>query len=319
MRKRRRPGARLGGVAVAALLSVLFSSPAIHAQEIEGARAEIGVAPARVTVGDPYVSALRVVAPPGVSVEYGEPAASDSVSLLEPVELQDAAEGAIAMYRMAAWIAGEPLNVVVPVRLSAADGRVEERWVRLASPEVESVLPAGDEAVEPRPAKGPVSPPLIGQRGWFWWLLLAGALLAAALAYWLLDRVRRRDDEVEVQADPRGWALRQLASALSSPPAHPVGRDHLHQRVSRILRSYCWMVEPEWGRELTTSELVERVARVEGGAAAEALASVLRRCDAVRFGGAPAHADDGPALVEQATRWVSSYPAAALAGEERVA
>ena len=298
-------------IALVALLGGLLPSASLSGQATEGVRAEVGAEPAAVRVGEPFTAALRVVAPPGVQVEYGEPAPSDSLQLLAPVDLGpgEGDVGGIALYRMVAWVAGTPLRAVVPVQLITPDGETEERWVRLHLPEVESVLPAEDEAIEPRPARGVISPPLIGQGTWFWWLLLVGVLLAILLAYALLERARRALEDATVPVDPRAWALRRLDAVGEGANSDASQRALVHHRVVRILRSYCALVDRGWSPDLTTSEVVLRVSEDEGEGPGRELGAILHAADRVRFGGLQAPPGRAAEIIERARVWVSLYPA----------
>jgi hypothetical protein len=263
------------------------------------------VTPDTVTVGDPFASVLRVLAPPGSRVEFGGVAIGDPVQPVDTVRVIAAAadSGATAVYRLVAWVAGTPISAVAPVRVIHPDGTVGSYRVRLAVPVVASVLPAGTADVRPRPSRGVV--PLPAAAPWLTWA--AGVLLAtvAAVAVLLLVRRRGRHNAHEPAAiDQRAEALRALDEIESETrPAR------VYIAGARVLRRYLAAVDDHWGEEWTTTELVARVRspRIEERGLA-ALADLLASADRVKFAGLQPAGRDAASFRARTREWISSYP-----------
>ncbi|HUE96880.1 MAG TPA: hypothetical protein VMN39_09480 [Longimicrobiaceae bacterium] len=303
----------LGLLALAWVRPVGAQAPAPGSIQIE-----LGVEPRRVTVGEPFLSVVRVSAPAGVRVEFGAFAGGDSLqSVSDPLTLGDVAgDGAAVAYRLVAWVPETPLSAAVPIRLVEPGGQARIHLVRLRLPAVASVLPAEEAEIEPRPAKGllPVPGTEPGLPWWYWALALLGALVAAALA---IDRLRRRDGgRAEAAVPPREWALRQLET-IPVPPTSSADVLALYRRASRILRRYMERVEPRLGTDLTSDEVVRALAAA-GGPMADAaeLAGILAAADRVKFSGIPAPADDAVAWLGGVRGWIVGYPRSAASDEE---
>jgi hypothetical protein len=274
-------------------------------------RVDLGLEPERVTVGQPFHVALRVHAPSGVRVEYGDFPGGDTLQAIAPVELAATeAGGSAAIYALVAWVAGAPLEAAAPVRLVGADGVARDWSVPLRLPEVVSVLPPPAEQVEPRPAKGLVVPLTIAPITRWWLALLLGALAAVLLAYWLLRRPRGALAEPPV--DPRLLALAQLDEAGSSLLGDAGQIPELYRRVSWILRRYLALTAPALSLDLTTTELLGRAwPEAFGAAAAGDLRDILAPADRVKFARHTPAWGEARALLRAARAWVASYPPAA--------
>jgi hypothetical protein len=305
----RRPRARLRDTAVAATLVAAALPGLLAAQAAAGpVRVSLGVEPARVTVGETFHAAVQVSAPQGFSVEYLDFAGNDSIQAIAPVEVARTDEGqTVGVYALAAWIAAPPPAAAVAVRLIGPDGTARVQQVNLRLPEILSVLPARDEEVVPRPARGLIVAAVLDAYPWWWWLaLLLLALAAAAAAWWMLRR-REAGEEVEPLGDPRGWALAQL----DAPAARPLEGTEVYQRMSWVVRTYVWRVSPSLGRDLTTTELLRTMLGLgEERRVTEPLAALLAAADRVKFAGVEPLASAAQRDVEEARRWVTGYPAA---------
>jgi len=154
-------------------------------------------------------------------------------------------------------------------------------WLMLAAAELPGLLPMREE----------IPPTFVEKHGW-WPLigLAAGVLVMAAIVLRLL----RRRKAVELL--PAEVIARRALEALRGRAEDTV----LVQEVSGIVRRYVLGVFIPAHDELTTDELVRRLARearVKTGTRT-ALAEFLKYCDVQKF--APAPAAMAPGLVEQA-------------------
>ncbi|MEX0912519.1 MAG: hypothetical protein WD737_05865 [Gemmatimonadota bacterium] len=259
-----------------------------------------------VAVGEPFRTSVRVRVPDGIEVAYGELAGDDTLEALGPAEIVSAAGGDIAVYTLAAWVAGQPPSAWVPIRLLGPGGEMTTDSLRLRLPAVTSMLPAGDTVLAPRPAKALFVPPLYAGIGWWWWALLLAAIGAGAAAYRILTR-RREGQEVRVTTDPRRWALAQLERTGRVDDAD--GGGEVHRRVSWVLRVYLSQIESTWSPDLTTSELIARMRpTVADEGVVEALQRLLEAADRVKFAGAPPVSARAPDALVAARKWVAAYP-----------
>lgn len=266
------------------------------------ARFAVAARPDTVTVGDRFVSTVRVVAPPGARVEFTALAVSDSVQPIDTLRAGVAGQGSVAAaYSLVAWVAGVPLEARAPVRVTLPDGTTRRYLVPLALPTVRSVLPPDTAGLRPRAARGVVALP---RREIPWLPLVAGGLAAGALAalWW-----HRRRPRPPPRRNPREEALAALDRL--APLAGDQGA--LHAAVSRVLRRYLAAVDPGWGEPWTTTELRARL-RADGVDEVwlAALAGLLERADRAKFARAQPSPAETEELVVQARRWVESYPPA---------
>lgn len=271
---------------------------------------ELGVQPTSVTVGEPFASAISVSAPPGMRIEYGEFSSGDTLRSLGPPDIVPTqATASTAVYRLVAWVPGVPLSATVPVRLVEPDGRARIHLVRLRLPTVASVLPADTAGIAPRPAKSFLALPgdRMGLPWWYWAIAIFGALVAAALAVYLLKR--RDDSPAQTSILPREWALRQLES-LRSTPSTPDEVFTVYGRGSWILRSYLERVDPRLGTDLTSAEVVRELSRMTpGDAGSDALEAALGSADRVKFSRQVPSPEAAIAWLGAVQTWVANYPA----------
>jgi hypothetical protein len=254
----------------------------------------------RLTVG----AGERVVFPPMLDLG-GD--LENAGRVRERVEtLDDGRVQVTGIYSVTPWRPGTTALPDMAVQVLSATG--EARAVSAALPplEVLSVLPADAQMLEPMPARD-----VLG-RNWAWWpfLLLAVGLLLLAGALWAWLRRSRPAVAEGVAAPavpPREAALAALDAARAAGLIERGEWKEFYTRVSVALREYLHAVAPEWGEDLTTTELLARV-RVEAGHEAAAdLAALLRPADQVKFA---RRTPDGPAALaewEAARRWVERF------------
>jgi hypothetical protein len=235
----------------------LAAFPVAAQQERATLRVELGVDPREVTVGDPFRSAVRVSAPAGYRIEYLEFQNGDSLATTAPIAVAEDSDGrAVGVYSMVAWAVAPELVAHTRIQVTAPDGSVRTHEIRLQLPEVRSVLPARDEEIEPRPPKGVLTPAEPGRFPW-WWLAILLALLA--LAWRAYRAFAKRPSTLEEAQDPRDWALAQLGDDVAGKLLASGEFSALVAHVSTILRSYIERTYGELSRDLTTTELFERL------------------------------------------------------------
>ena len=263
-----------------------------------------GIVPSTVTVGERFRSHLRVSVPPGARVRLGLFEPNDSLQLVDTVFVRGGSGTVSAVYPMVAWAVGDSLARSVPLTVTLADGDSAVFRVPLRLPRVRSVLPADTTDLQPRPAKGlllrpaPREPPP-------WWLLAIPLALAAALLAW---RLTRRSAS-KPRLDPRAEALARLAALRETSAPEP-----FYTAVTRVLREYLARVDARWGQELTTHELLLRVAGNDVDRAG--LASLLRRADPVKFGALVPTAEEMHRFAADARAWIAANPPAGGAARE---
>lgn len=285
------------------LLCWLLLPPIAAAQETAPSTiaVELGVEPATVTVGEPFVAAVRVTPPPGVRVDFEEFTGDGHLEPLAPVQVTG---DGTAFYRLVAWRADVPLTGMLPVRLVEASGEARIQLVRLGLPAVRSVLPAGDTSIVPRPAKGylPIPGTEVTLPWWYWLVALLGAGVAATLG---LHYLRRAEPPVQSDLGARDWALRQVDALVEKHERLPVVEVYLEG--GRILQGYLERVDPELGTDLTTAELLGRLSRDPAAGGAADLGTALEEADRVKFSGSAAGADPLSWLAA-VRRWIEVFP-----------
>jgi hypothetical protein len=179
------------------------------------------------------------------------------------------------------------------------------------------VLPPDTAGVEPRPVRD-----VFGGDRVLWPLALAVAglvLLAAAIALWLRTRPQRVPAPVAVLS-PRERALHELEHVRELGLIETGELKLFYSLVSEALRHYLENMNPAWGADLTTSELLPRTAGVIPETEALNLARMLQGADLVKFARHRSTEDDARTFWLTARRWVEVYewrdPALAAAAEQ---
>ena len=295
---------------------VLLVSVAELAAQAPPLRVSSAVAPETVTVGDRFRTVLQVVPPEGATVEFSPLPVGDTLQPSDSLWVIPGRPGEppIAAYSLVAWVAGAPLGARAQVRVSLADGTAATYLVPLRLPVVRSVLPPDTAGVEPRPPRGELPLPR-APRPWWPWALAAAALLAVAALAWRLLR-RRAQGPAPAELSARERALRELhrVAGAGAPP------EALYPAATAVLRGYLAEVDPRWGTDLTSRELLERL-RGDGVAEAprESLRALLQHADRVKFARyAPAPAEV-VGFLAAARAWIRAFPPAPAAAPEREA
>jgi hypothetical protein len=244
------------------------------------------VLPESITVGDVFHAAIRVQAPGDRRVFFPD-------TLAVPPEVESAGRRQIrvdttstgithtAVYPLTAWRPDTVELAPAEIRVASASGE-EVLTATFPQVRIRSVLPADTAGIEPQPAKDVLGPNRL------WWpllLLLALLLAAAALAYWFY---RRRRPAPEIAAPvplmpPRQRALEALDRARASGLVEAGAMKEFYSAVSDALRQYLDAVEPVWGADLTTSELVAHMRGRAGDVQIAEMLTILGEADLVKF------------------------------------
>ena len=133
-----------------------------------------------------------------------------------------------------------------------------------------------------------------------------GGAVVTTTREWLADRAEPAPvpppgptslDEAKAQA------LAELDRLLAAGP-YPAGRAHeLYEESSGIVRGYVERIDPEWGPELTSTELMDRLkGRSPQGAV---LAAEMRTAEAVKFGRLRPHAEPTVGYLTGLRAWLA--------------
>jgi hypothetical protein len=239
------------------------------------------VRPDTVTVGDPFVVAVRIRAPRGASIEFPSvPDSGGAIEALDPLQVTTSPDTTVAeqtaYYRLAAWDIGRraiPLEDVL-VKSGATTRRVSLADLALF---VRSVLPADSALRVPKPARDvlDVGPP------WWWWLLAALAAVAmTGIAYWWYRRRRQRARHAP--PDPLADAEREFDRVESLGLVAAGERARHAALMVEILREYLSRVIPAASVSLTTTEALAAV-RNEPLVPTNRLAAILSEVDLIKF------------------------------------
>ncbi|MDX1675518.1 MAG: hypothetical protein R3314_12045 [Longimicrobiales bacterium] len=303
--------ARGAGAAVAAvglLLAFLLAAMPAAGQDVRGL---LGSDTAR--VGDVVPVVVPVPVAPGERVVWPDtlPVTGDlenAARVTERVDtLADGQRVRTGVYAVTPWRTGELSLPVVTVEV--VGGGESPRTTRAVLPAltVVSVLPPDTTGVEPRPARGVLGP------SWAWTtiLLLVLALLAAiAVLVWWWRRRRPGDQAVEPLAPripPRERALAMLDAARKAGLLERGEVKEFYTRFSDAVRDYMAALEPGWGEDLTTTELLSRLRAQVGPSEAAGLREVLDPADRVKFARREPDGDTAVAEWEAARQWVLAF------------
>lgn len=263
--------------------------------------------PDTVTVGQRFVTVLRVRAPLGATIEF--PTKSDSAATATPTATQLIGAPVVqaipdstgttmsAAYRLAAWDIG-------PQRLGLADIVVRHNgqtgYISLADRTVfvRSVLPEDSALRVPKPPRPAIE---IAPFNWLLWLLAAAALIAAGILWRLWIWYRRRRN---APLDPFSAAEREF-DRIEAMKLVQSGEGERHAAMmSDVLREYLAARVPGIRRSQTSSELLTASGDIH--AAAPGIGELLWRTDLVKFAGLRIASDEAERLGSAARSTVRS-------------
>lgn len=296
---------RLSAAASLVLASFLPAS----AQEVRSA-----VVGDTILVGDVVPVALRTTLEPGQRIAWpdtlplGGPDAELENAARVRTRVDTLADGRLestAVYAITPWRPGEVALPDVEIPVVSGDEVARSLTARLPTFEVASVLPADTAGIEPRPTKS-----VIG-RNWALWpillAILALLLLVAAGIWWLRRRRAGADAPAAPALPPRTAALAALDQAREAGLVERGEMKEFYTRVSVAVREYLGAVEPAWGEDRTTTELLAAVRAAAGPSTAAGLAPILRSADQVKFARRETDADLAYREWESARSWIVAF------------
>lgn len=292
------------------LAVALFAVPAgLGAQD---ARAALGVDTA--LVGDVVPVVVRVPLAEGERVLWPDTLPLEGATLENAARvrawadtLDDGSLAGTAAFAVTPWRTGE---LALPeVRLQVVGGEESPREVQLELPPltVASVLPPDTAGVQPRPPRD-----VLGAN-WAWARIIALLLLAAAVLAGLLVWWRRRKPKEQALATPeprvppRERALALLREARDAGLLERGEMKEFYTRISLAVRGYAAALEPAWGEDLTTTELLGRFRTQVGIQPASDLRRVLAPADQVKFARRVPDPGTAAAEWEAARSWVAGF------------
>ncbi|HET9983525.1 MAG TPA: DUF4381 family protein [Longimicrobiales bacterium] len=273
------------------------------------------VAPDTATVGDVVQAAVRFDLPAGSravvpdSLPLQGTAENAGRRQVREVARPDGSREVTVVYPVTPWRTGTMTLPPVPVRLVGPQG---ERILTAALPpvRVRSVLPRDTAGIQPKPPSDVVGPNRL-----LWPYILAAILLLLlllALAYWLWRRWReRRNRVVEVPVEvlpPRERTLRELDRIRELRLAEMGEAKAFYSLVTAAVREYLAGLDPRWGTDLTSSELLAELRETAGWGPAHELTPLLGAADLVKFAKRRPATDEALAEWAAMRRWVESFP-----------
>lgn len=184
------------------------------------------------------------------------------------------------------WSTTATATPAFPFRITAPGVRTQEVVVPPVEIKVESVLAQAEQQDQLRPPRG-----MIEFRSWFWWIL-GGLALAAAVAGWIWWRRRARRlallaagiDPTKPVRPPEDVAREALAALLASPLLAESGPKPFYIELGDIIRRY---LEGRFGvpaLDRTTAELLPELRQVAALRPHQAeVRDFFDTCDLVKF------------------------------------
>lgn len=249
---------------------------------------EVVLNPRRVTVGDRVEALLTVAVPEGA----GEPrfpswqkgwGTAEVLQVGEPVRVAVPGQEGLTLYRQRLVLAAfTPGQVALPPAAVAVP--LAERTLQALTPaglvlDVGSVLPAGDQKLDPKPAAA-LRPLPWGRRFWGTAGVMSAALLAASLLLWRRNRPATAVAAAAAQP-PLAELLARLDYLETMGPEAPTAA---HTQLSLALRRYLGRRLSFRAPESTTSEIQRLLSRRVPSTLARRAVDLLRACDLVKFG-----------------------------------
>jgi hypothetical protein len=139
--------------------------------------------------------------------------------------------------------------------------------------------------------------------------MVIGGAVVTSTREWLVDRAEPGPGPLLGPIPPdeaRMRALTEIDRLLAAGP-YPAERAHeLYEESSGIVRGYVERLDPEWGPELTSTELMDRL---KGGSPEGAvLTAEMRTAEAVKFGLLRPHAEPTTGHLTVLRAWLAGRP-----------
>ena len=297
---------RLLGVVLAVVAASASATQAQSGRLDSAAVVGMRVEPDTVTVGDRFRAAVFVRAPAGARLELAvAPAADASYQPIGAARAYppDSAGVQRVVATMVLWTTEPGASARAEARVTLPGGARRIIPLQLPHPVVRATLPA--DSTQPRGPRDIIPTPR-RDGPWMW---IAAALLAALalLAFWLWRR--RRRPARAASTDPRERALAELDRLRASGLAE-TDVEAFSAATGAVLREFAAAAEPALSPDLTTAELLDRLA--ETGARVEDVAVVqaaLSRADLAKFARRPPTQARALEDWTAARRWVEGYRA----------
>jgi hypothetical protein len=230
---------------------------------------------------------------------------------------EDSVDGAArvtAIYFIAPWRPGAAVLPKLDGRVVDPGGGARTFSVALPTLAVRSVLPADTAGVKPKPPRDVLGPDRL------WWpplLVIAGVLLVLMGLYWWW-RERRQGPVMEPmpQLTPRQRALAALDHVRTLGLLEAGEAKAFYSLVTEALRRYLAELDGTWGEDLTTREVVGRMARASRSADVRELRDLLDAADLVKFARRKPGRVEAEAEWARVRRWVARFGPPAPAPEQ---
>jgi len=262
-----------------------------------------------IAVGDVFNAVVRVVVPDGFAAIF-----PDSIGLGPDLELagrpyettldEPGGTEVTRIYPVTAWRPGEHALPALTVRVEGPEGG-RELSAQLGTISVRSVLPPDTAGVQPRPPRD-----VLGDERLLWpWLLAALLALACVVAAFIAWRLwRRKGEAASVPAlSPRERALAALDRARSLGLIETGEFKTFYSMTSEAIRHFLASMDPAWGVDRTTSELIAGMSQTLDHSDLVRLRDALFRADLVKFARHRPAADEVVAEWQAMRDWVEHF------------
>jgi hypothetical protein len=299
-------GPAVGGLSLAA--------PA-HAQQVQAA-----LMPDTATVGDVVRVIVQVTGlTAGARVELPDtlPVSGGLENAARIRTRQDSANGAVrvtAVYSVTPWRPGGASLPPLAGRVVEPGGGSRSLSVALPTLAVRSVLPADTAGVKPKPPRDVLGPNRL------WWpplVVLAGILLVLTGLYrWWRSRRTGPEPEPAIPLTPRQRALAALDHAYGLGLLETGEAKMFYSLVTEAVRRYLAELDARWGEDLTTREVLARMARGSWSADVRELRDLLDAADLVKFARRRPAVEEAREEWTRVRRWVARFGPPAPAPEQ---
>lgn len=276
-----------------AALALALASATVTTAQSDGAQTQevrTALSPDTIRVGDRFYAAVRIQLPAGVTLAAPDtlPTSGDLENAgrvrRATRELPDGATEITLIYPLTPWRTGELEVPSATMRIVDPGGEGEELIATFPHILVVSVLPYDSAGVDPRPLKDVLGP---SRLIWPW---VVGALtIAAAVAAFVYYRRRSRERQpklvfdVALAASPRDRALAALDAVRGLGLLEAGDVKNFYSRTIAALRAFLEECDPDWGTDLTSTELVGATRDLIPPEAVATLAQILDDADQVKF------------------------------------
>jgi hypothetical protein len=244
-----------------------------------------------VTVGETFTIELKAMGPPGTAYRFASGASEEEIELRTPEpEEFPAGEGAPTpepgthRYEAAVFALGEVEIPPIPVRFRLADGTEGEAASEPILLKVASLLPRDADQQKLSDIRGPQS---VGIGHAFWAAVIAGVLLLAGLATWLVGRRKKTvvpDAPPVPETPPDVEALTALRALASAGLLEARAFREFYIRLTTIAKRYLERRLEAPVLEMTTSETTAFLrGHPHGGELLPVVRELAQAADQIKF------------------------------------